>query len=749
MNIIDLYYYYRSGAAAAAATIPIFAPNTGTLVNQFGGDEAIVSATGGRYFPGPNGANQHIWQYVDADVLKKWGWRRVKNLCESTNNLTDKTIYKSSLGIITTENVVTVQSIYNFIGISPVAVVAGEVYRLSFDVQNVDGNLNLNAGEEYNSVEGRQSYEIDSTLKRFTFLCTIDTTTPSATFRILEDRASSGWGSAKVENILLERVTGKSNQNPSDCVANGTPVGTDVVEGAGDFTDDSLFTLTDVSITVGGGVLTFDTPSIYKRAIFNSPTTEGVRYYYSFEIYDYVSGTVRVGANEGPAYFIDFNGNGVYTGTVDNVATPSGHFMFQTRTSDCNFKIRNATFYAVTTGLAWKDTTNANTVSSNVVTEAEGEPLHPSAIINSVKTYLTYQDWLVGTTYPAYSEGSSEGIVNYLGWFYTSKEAGNVGNSPATESDKWERIGLYDKFFGHYQEGELINSIQENRNLSDANWNKTNCTATFDQTGHDGVANNASLLNFTANNGTCIYNSITAASDTHGMQMIVERNTGSGTIEATVDGGTTWQDITAELNDRNMPFSIDQDTVTNPQFGFRAAVSGDKIIVKHVGGYLTKTKEEVKFASIINTSGSTQTRGAESCKWDIAGNWNDDFTSVFVFAPLKPSSLVTSAENILAVSEADSNLFNLNASNTLEVNDGTNTATVIKALTEGNFYLITIIGNTSTGKMQIGWADLTAGDTSLTMGSEATYAGMTEADYIHWFRSITAGGIVRGHYIYG
>lgn len=157
--------------------------------------------------------------------------------------------------------------------------------------------------------------------------------------------------------------------------------------------------------------------------------------------------------------------------------------------------------------------------------------------------------------------------------------------------------------------GLLIEEARTNlclhsRDLTNAAWAKTNVTAAKDQTGIDAAANSASKITATAGNGTCLQ-SVVSASAARSTTAYVKRITGSGVIEMTQDGGTTWAPVTVTASwTRVGPATA---TVTNPQIGFRIVTSGDAIAVDAVqleaGAFAT---------SYIQTTSAAVTRAADS-----------------------------------------------------------------------------------------------------------------------------------------
>ena len=174
--------------------------------------------------------------------------------------------------------------------------------------------------------------------------------------------------------------------------------------------------------------------------------------------------------------------------------------------------------------------------------------------------------------------------------------------------------------------GLLIEEARTNRILwcrdaTQANWVKTNVTAAKDQTGVDGVANAASSLTATANDGTCIQ-TITLASGSRTGSVYLKRLTGTGNIQVTLDG-TTYS--TVDLSASEWRRIVLSGTVTNPTVGIKLAVSGDAVAMDY--GQV----EDGSFVTTpILTTTATATRSADNVNLTQIRNWYNGRTGTFL-----------------------------------------------------------------------------------------------------------------------
>jgi hypothetical protein len=168
--------------------------------------------------------------------------------------------------------------------------------------------------------------------------------------------------------------------------------------------------------------------------------------------------------------------------------------------------------------------------------------------------------------------------------------------------------------------GLLIEEARANRILwcrdaTQANWTKTNVTAAKDQTGIDGVANAASSLTATANDGTCIQ-TITLASGSRTGSVYLKRITGTGNVQVSLDGSTY---STVDLSASEWRRIVISGTVTNPTVGIKLAVSGDAVAMDY-----GQVEDGAFVTSPILTTTASVTRAVDLA--EIAGSNFSFFT---------------------------------------------------------------------------------------------------------------------------
>lgn len=112
--------------------------------------------------------------------------------------------------------------------------------------------------------------------------------------------------------------------------------------------------------------------------------------------------------------------------------------------------------------------------------------------------------------------------------------------------------------------------------LTQAAWATTNVTPVYGAIGPMGEP--CSTLTATAANGTCLQ-ACTISNTGNTFQAQVKRRSGTGPVSITIDGGTTWVDVTTQINSAAFVCVNTSKTAANPTIGFRLGTSGDAIDV--------------------------------------------------------------------------------------------------------------------------------------------------------------------------
>jgi hypothetical protein len=168
---------------------------------------------------------------------------------------------------------------------------------------------------------------------------------------------------------------------------------------------------------------------------------------------------------------------------------------------------------------------------------------------------------------------------------------------------------------GLWAEAGRTNSVLWCRDLTNAAWTKTNATASKNQTGADGTVNGASSITATADAGT-ITQAITLASGVRTFSAYIKRLSGSGTLEMTLDGGSTWTSISPTTSYQR--FVTPSQTLANPTVGFRLGTNGDSFAIDFC------QNDTDKLTSPIATTSTTVQRFSEEPTFNTTGSRNND-----------------------------------------------------------------------------------------------------------------------------
>lgn len=174
-------------------------------------------------------------------------------------------------------------------------------------------------------------------------------------------------------------------------------------------------------------------------------------------------------------------------------------------------------------------------------------------------------------------------------------------------------------------EESRTNEALHSQDLTQSEWSKTNGTAVKDQAGLDGNSNSASSFEATSANATVLQTVSDGTSQQRTYSVYIKRLTGSGNIEITIDGGSTWTDKSGSIDSSDFTRVEVTNTGTNPQFGIRLPTSGDKIAVD-----ISQLEDGSFTTSPIITGGSAVTRSADVADITDLSWYNQDEGTIIV-----------------------------------------------------------------------------------------------------------------------
>lgn len=196
------------------------------------------------------------------------------------------------------------------------------------------------------------------------------------------------------------------------------------------------------------------------------------------------------------------------------------------------------------------------------------------------------------------------------------------------------------------------------RDLTNVVWTKTDINAALDQTGLDGVANSASSLTATGNGGTCLQPATTASANTC-FSVYLKRIIGAGTVELTINGGSTWTPVTLSTEVWRQKYV--SATLANPIFGIRLGTSGDAVAID-----FSQLKRGSFYPSTpVYTTSSTVTRNGDSLVFPTT-IFNQDSCSFIVSfkrnatIPANPGQLPTTIGSFGVNNDGTTNYHDLN-----------------------------------------------------------------------------------------
>ena len=280
-----------------------------------------------------------------------------------------------------------------------------------------------------------------------------------------------------------------------------------------------------------------------------------------------------------------------------------------------------------------------------------------------------------------------------------------------------------------------------NQDLTHANWVKTNITAALDATDLSGVANAASTLTATTANGT-VFNTITLASAENTTAFYVRRKTGTGTIEISDDGGTSYTDITSSINSSTYTQATVTTTQANPSIGLRIVTSSDAVEV------VSQLETGSTATTLIETATAAATRDNDEGVISDFNNWAPTTSGIMLFA-FTPSGdwAALGAEQLVYGGASANLLFRSTNDDGLKATDGTSTPSILSGHTPGTEIIASVYWDASINIFQIGYYEMD-NTTQHWDASPATFTTLTVDPELIMTKIIDGAVTIRGLQIF-
>lgn len=257
--------------------------------------------------------------------------------------------------------------------------------------------------------------------------------------------------------------------------------------------------------------------------------------------------------------------------------------------------------------------------------------------------------------------------------------------------------------------------------LSNAAWQAFNITKSSDGVQlPSGKTGTAETLTASGANGT-LKQPITLASQANCYSVYLQRKTGTGNVDITLDDGVTWTTKTLTGVGTWDRVNVAGAAAANPIVGIRIVTSADAVQMwgSQLEGGAVPT-------SHIPTVAATVTRAVDDLTpfADLSGNADEtEGMLIFDLEASTSSANLPATTAIVSLADAVNNLFRLeSASPQLKSFDGANTVSAILAFVADNLYRFALRWNADLGEAQILYKDVD-GAGAWQLGSVLTFDG--------------------------
>lgn len=196
---------------------------------------------------------------------------------------------------------------------------------------------------------------------------------------------------------------------------------------------------------------------------------------------------------------------------------------------------------------------------------AQGES-SPGAAIQAPSEYIS-----VGVLSSPYHGANVDGVK-----YFSTANGNTLTLNVVTEATGAALTDTASTPIGYHCEPAATNICKRSAQADNATWVKTNITVAADSTASPSGSLDADTLTASAGNGTFIQDLGTLSSVPYTFSVYIKRLTGTGNIQLTLDGGSTW--TTRAITAGWARYEITQ-TVANPDCGIRIVTNGDAVYV--------------------------------------------------------------------------------------------------------------------------------------------------------------------------